>query len=379
MDEQLKALLESGITAYESSFTALDAYFGVKNAPLRFLSASCALQDLAKAFDELEYPGTHYADVSIEKSAGADTDSGKSLRLRCIDSPSQAESASFAQLDLLRDPSRDVFLDPKGVYSTLRSPTASLRSAAPEAQLFESAILVSRYPYKLEGGSLPPLPRDFPIESQRDMLALMLTGSNPERGLELLRLAGFVETYWPELAGLSGTDQSKEFHPEGDAWAHTLETFRYRKLPELRLSLALLMHDAGKPRAESADGRKFDRHAEIGSSVAERFLRRLGFEKRMIEDVAFLVRFHMMPAALPRLPANRLEGVIDDPRFPLLLELYKCDELSTFRGPDGYYEACAAYKAWRKNSRNPWRDAEGKKLMRLYVESEKRPVASRRQ
>jgi poly(A) polymerase len=76
----------------------------------------------------------------------------------------------------------------------------------------------------------------------------------------------------------------------------------------------------------------------------------------------------MMPAALPRLPANRLEGVIDDPWFPVLLELYKCDELSTFRGPDGYYEACATYKAWLRNKRNPWRGTDGKKIARMYLE-----------
>jgi len=137
----------------------------------------------------------------------------------------------------------------------------------------------------------------------------------------------------------------------------------------LDLSLALLLHDVGKPRATEAEGRKFDRHAEIGRTMAERFLLRLGFPSKLVSDVSFLVRYHMLPAALPRLPPNRVEGVIDDPRFPILLELYKCDELSTFRGPDGYYEACAAYKAYLKNSRNPWRGADGKKLARMYLES----------
>ena len=151
-----------------------------------------------------------------------------------------------------------------------------------------------------------------------------------------------------------------------------MQTFRHRKLPALGLSLALLLHDVGKPRAANAEGRKFDHHAEIGRTVAERFLSRLGFPRALIDDVSFLVRYHMLPAALPRMPANRLEGVIDDPRFPVLLELYKCDELSTFRGPDGYYEACAAYKAWLRNARNPWRGADGKKLARMYLEDPKR-------
>ncbi len=372
MQSPLHVLTEAGISVREASFTALDSYRGLKPAPLCFALALCALQDLAKAFGELRYPGTHYADAAIDLESASDAEPGSSgggtLYLRCADSPAAAEAAAFAPLDLLRDPARDVYLDPRDVYSSLRGKSVEMRQAPPEQRLFEAAVLVSRYPYELEGDVLPPLPRDFGLSAQRDLLTLMLTGPTPERGLELLMRSGFVDAYWPELAGLSGLDQSKEYHPEGDAWKHTLETFRHRKIPALGLSLALLLHDAGKPKAEAVDGRKFDRHAEIGRAVAERFLSRLGFAAPLIDDVSFLVRYHMLPAALPRLPANRIEGVIDDPRFPILLELYKCDELSTFRGPDGYYEACAAYKAWLKNSRNPWRGVDGKKLARMYLE-----------
>jgi poly(A) polymerase len=377
----LQLLSEAGISFSEASFTALDAYRGLKPAPLRFALAFCALQDLAKTFEGIRYPGTHYADAAVDLKEGSDTETGASgagtLYIRCADSPKAAETAVFAPLDLQRDPARDVYLDPRDVYPSLREKRATMRPASDEQRLFESAILVSRYPYELEPGALPALPRDFSAAAQRDLLTLMLTGPTPERGLELLRASGFVDAYWPELGGLYGLDQSKEYHPEGDAWAHTLETFRHRKLPALGLSLALLLHDAGKPRAEQVDGRKFDRHAEIGRSVAERFLSRLGFAPPLVNDVSFLVRYHMLPAALPRLPANRVEGVIDDPRFPILLELYKCDELSTFRGPDGYYEACAAYKAYLKHSRNPWRGADGKKLARMYLEEIPASVAAK--
>jgi poly(A) polymerase len=393
MDGNLERLAASGIRAFESSFTALDAYFEIENPSIRFALAPCTLQDLASVFDELRYPGTHYADAAVFPQAAARTagmDNGAKplargagdrkknaptadrpqgpLYLRCADTPKEAESAAFSQLDLLRDPARDVFLDPKDVYPSLRSKSATLRPAEPERQLFESVILVSRYHYELAEDELPPLPRDFGVDAQRDMLELTLTGARPERGLELLRRIGFLDAYWPELASLAGTEQSKDFHPEGDAWAHTLETFRHRKEPDLGLSLALLLHDTGKPKASESEGRRFDRHAEIGRSVAERFLLRLGFGADLVSEASFLVRYHMMPAALPRLPANRLEGVIDDPRFPVLLELYRCDELSTFRGPDGYYDACAAYRAWLKNARNPWRGADGKRLVRKYVE-----------
>jgi poly(A) polymerase len=387
MDQVFQRLSAAGIEAFEASFTALDRYLGQDPGPIRFVLAIGGLQDLARALDGIRFPGLGFADAALDLEAEGSLDSDRKrpsvVYFRCADSLAAAEGAAFSQLDLLRDPRRDVFLDPKDAYGCLRSAAARRSIAATagrdgaERELFEAAVLLARESYELEpGGATPEPPRDYPVEAQRALLTLVLTGPSPWRALELLRVSGFVEAYWPELARLSGTGQSKEFHPEGDAWDHTVETFRYRKLPSLGLSLALLLHDAGKPRAEKAEGRQFDRHAEIGRSVAERFLSRLGFPPALISDVSFLVRYHMMPAALGRMPMNRLDGIIDDPRFPVLLEVYKCDELSTFRGPDGYYEACAAYKAWLRNSRNPWRGADGKKLARLYLEPQaaKRPT-----
>lgn len=378
MDETLEKLAAAGIPAYGSSITALDAYRGLRPAPIRFYLAICSLQDLAKAFEGLEYPGLPYADAALDQ-AGIDSESGKACAyFRCADSAAQAERAAFAPLDLLSEARRNYFQDPKGSYPSLRAEEIEMRAAASEDQLFQAAILLARHAYRLAPNSLPALPRDVSPRAQRDLLALVLTGQSPERGLELLRETGFVAVYWPEIAALSGVGQSKEYHPEGDAWEHTMETFRHRKVPSLRLSLALLLHDAGKPSAESAEGRRFDRHAEIGRSVAERFMRRLGFSATLVDDVSFLVRYHMLPAALPRLPANRLEGVVDDPRFPMLLELYKCDELSTFRGPDGYYEACAAYRAFLRDGRNPWSAREGKRLAKIWLEDAPRRQARSR-
>jgi len=147
-----------------------------------------------------------------------------------------------------------------------------------------------------------------------------------------------------------------------------LETFRYRKLSDLRLSLGLLLHDVGKPLSRAADGRRFDRHSEIGARLARRFLERLDFTRALADDVEFLIRRHMMPAALPRLPLNRVREDLENPLFPMLLELYRCDELSTFRGPDGYYEACAAYRQYLKNVRNPYRNPDGRKAQRIFLE-----------
>ena len=174
-------------------------------------------------------------------------------------------------------------------------------------------------------------------------------------GLGLLKRCGFIAKLWPELNNLDDIDHSKDFHPEGNVWKHTMETFRYRKTLDFRLSLGLLLHDLGKPLTKTSGSRPFDGHAEIGAEASGRFLKRLGFDENLIKDIYFLVRNHMLPAALPRLPLAKTEEILASPLFPTLLELYRCDESSSFKGLDGYYKSSAAYQAYLKRKRNPYR------------------------
>ena len=104
----------------------------------------------------------------------------------------------------------------------------------------------------------------------------------------------------------------------------------------------------------------FDRHSQIGGRIAEGFLRRLEFSQAIVRDVAFLVREHMLPSFLPDLPTFRTAEVMSAELFPDLLELYRCDLSSTYRGPDGYYRACKIYRSYLKNSRNPYRTSDGR-------------------
>jgi len=347
------------------SFTALDEYFGVAPAPLRFERFDGDLVGLAKAVDGLSFPGLPYADAVTTGTDG--------LRVRWTCSDGEARGA-YPQTRLARLPGKKAFDARGGVYERLRDPVPVPDRATPELVVFESAVLASRYRYEPDPACLQDAGPGLPPEYQRDLLELIVTGARPERGFELLLRSGFVDEYWPELAGLSGVAHAKEYHPEGDVWRHTMETFAHRKSPDLILSLALLLHDTGKPDAVSVGGNRFNGHSELGEDAARAFLRRLGYPRDITDSVAYLVRYHMLPAALPRVPPSSIGRILDDPLFPVLLEVYRCDELSTFRGPDGYYEACAAYKAYLKNSRNPYRNSDGKRRQDVLHRTGPRPV-----
>jgi len=117
----------------------------------------------------------------------------------------------------------------------------------------------------------------------------------------------------------------------------------------------------GKPDALGTQERPYDRHAELGAELAASFLRRLGFPQSLVQEVGFLVRYHMMPGALKKLPLYRSEKIMDSPLFPRLLELYRADLSPSYGSPEGYYEACQEYRTYLRNKANPYRRSDGSK------------------
>jgi poly(A) polymerase len=392
-------LAAAGYAVSLRSFSALDRYLGLSPLPFALAETNAGVDALARHLEGFRFPGADIADGAVD--AG-----GETWYFRCVD-PDDADHAhpTFALLSLAQNWATKRFQDPQNIYPLLRQLRgrgksnysgdregprqdkpwwAGVNAAADPCQaLMDAAVILARYPGREEerrdpspapadiAGFLEALPPGLPPkpEAQRLLLTALLVSPRPDRGLEFLKAAGFIREYWPELALLDDVDHSKEFHPEGNVWTHTLETFRYRKpinrgAYDFRLSLGLLLHDSGKPLSASSGSNRFNGHAELGARVAQKFLERLGYDSPLIADSYYLVRNHMLPAALPRLPLAKTQEILESPLFPTLLELYRCDESSSFKGLDGYYESSAAYQSYLRNRRNPYRFADGRKMGR---------------
>lgn len=352
-------LTKAGLIHLEYGVTAVDAYYGFSmGSPVKFFIVEGGIVDMAKAFEKVDYPALPYADVSIST-----IDLGFEARVLCRDSILDEKPGATKLGSFMRNPLEGVYYDQTGMYEALRHRRFAASFLPEDNALFETALLLSRFPEDGNEESMPslPLPSHASTLWQKDILTVILQGPGSSRAFELLRESGFIKKYWPCLADLLLVNHAKDCHPEGGGWSHTMEALRQRKTFDLTLSLAILLHDIGKAQSEAAEGRRFDKHAEIGAKVAERFLRSLGFSEAIVSDVHFLIRWHMLPAALPILPASKVEEIVSDRRFSTLLELYRCDEFSTFKGPDTYYAACAAYKMIVRNLKNPYRDVNGKK------------------
>jgi len=370
--EICSSLAAAGYSVKFSGYSALDLYFRLPALPFFWIETDADIGVLARYIDNLRFPGVDIADAAVETANGT-------CYFRCLESDEQSE-ASFPVLSLTYDWQTKHFHDPLGVYSLLRelrnrkfetAPNFAVQSQIGNNRvIMEGALLLARYGFCADmfadttAQNPPPRP-----EAQRVFLSCLMLSAKPELGLGLLKRAGFLKEFWPELAALNDVDHSKEFHPEGNVWNHTLETFRYRKPTasgafDLRLSLALLLHDSGKPISASFGNHRFDGHAELGAYAAARFLERLEFGPSLIQDIFYLVKNHMLPAALKRLPLTKTAEIMASPLFPTLMELYRCDESSSFKGLNDFYENTAAYQAYLKNIKNPYRSKDGKKIKR---------------
>ncbi|MCL2245322.1 MAG: HD domain-containing protein [Treponema sp.] len=398
----LDMIYNAGFSAYLHGFGAVDSWLSQKdNSGTVQILTDADTANLAKLFENLRYPGADLADAALDENDQTwyfrcecgDFTAHKNKFLKLSGHPAGRREAygndnhiSFNMLEFYQDCKSRVFHDPRGIYPLLKDVRRNnIKSGGVKINpgriiceglipgssgvnyLMDAALILAKY-FPVDSGAEHYVREIAEIlaktgesrspaqEEQRVLLCSLVTSSNPALGMELLKTAGFIGKFWPELAILEQAGHSKEFHPEGNAWNHTMETFRYRKscICDLELSLGLLLHDTGKPIANSTGSRRYDGHAELGETQARRFLERLGFSSSITHNVCFLVRNHMLPAAIPRLPVFRTSEIMASPLFPLLMELYRCDESSSFKGLDGYYESSAAYQSFLKNRRNPY-------------------------
>ncbi len=363
MKRFIEVLRQKEQSFFLSGVSALDLFFKNDFPPDITAVLEGSLIDVAKMFPEVDYPGIPESDAVVPVE-------GRRLMLRCIDSVRELRREPLPQMNLLYDIHGRKFLDRFGIYPLLREHTleytADYTPGSWDRQM-QTAILVSRFHYSYPLGIRFPSPPEvvIPLTSQRYLLSSVLTGRFPDEGLAVLKESGFIHAHWPELERLDSVDHSKEYHPEGNGWQHTLATFTYRKTTSFPLSLALLLHDIGKPEADRVEDRPFHRHAQLGSYTAAKFVRRLGYSDELADRVRFLVQNHMLPAFLDKIPPGRIQEALLSPYFPELLELFRCDVASSYRGLDAYYRACKAYRKYTKNKKNPFREIDGS-ISRTY-------------
>ncbi len=140
------------------------------------------------------------------------------------------------------------------------------------------------------------------IAAEFTKLLLAARPGGPSAGLDLLVRTGAADHFMPELPKLRL--EVDEHHRHKDVYRHSLIVLdqaielepRYGLERDLRLRLAALLHDIGKPKTRSLlpGGRvAFHHHDVVGAKLARTRLRALRFPADVTADVAELIALHL--------------------------------------------------------------------------------------
>jgi poly(A) polymerase len=169
----------------------------------------------------------------------------------------------------------------------------------------------------------------------------ILTEGGARRGFELLDETGLLAVLLPEVAVMKGTEQSPDYHPEGDVFAHTMLLLSHLDEPSETLAYGCLLHDIAKPVCirQDADRITFYGHTEKGAEMAEEILKRLKRARAVSERVSYLVRNHLRHVQAPQMRLSTLKRFLREDGIEELLELARIDALSS-NGDLQYYRFC---------------------------------------
>jgi len=164
------------------------------------------------------------------------------------------------------------------------------------------------------------LPRERIFTEISDIL---MEGRVSSYGFHLMCMTGLLDILLPEISVLQWVDQIPQWHPEGNAYIHTMDCIEYYKPEErdLTIQLALLFHDSGKVYGT------VNHEARSAEIVNDAFPKRLTDEKELIDRVANLVGSHMKMYGgnVTRARVKRLasKSSIED-----LSKMFRADKLS---------------------------------------------------
>mgnify|MGYP001550662048 CR=1 FL=1 len=127
-------------------------------------------------------------------------------------------------------------------------------------------------------------------------LSFIVSGKNPSKGFEFLRMTGLLEIYYGWLFKCYGVEQN-EYHAH-DVYYHLVYSCD-AAVNEQPIRLSALFHDSGKVKAKrkinTGEDEKevFYNHEIIGATITYKTLKTLGFDISICKQVSKLVRNHM--------------------------------------------------------------------------------------
>jgi poly(A) polymerase len=209
------------------------------------------------------------------------------------------------------------------------------RIAEDPARILRAVRFAACLGFRIEGGTAAAIAGGAPllatVAGERIGKEILKIASQPGAALAdaltLMDRFGLLGSLLPEVRDLQGLPQPIEWHPEGDAWEHTLAALRSSPSADPAVNLAVLLHDVGKhPAHREVAGRHHYRgHESAGGRIVDAVARRLHLPHRQRAAITFAVEQHMQAGRFTELRRSKMLALLASPHWPVLRSLGLCD------------------------------------------------------
>lgn len=192
----------------------------------------------------------------------------------------------------------DKIIDPYNGMKDLKNGiirTVSNHFTEDPLRVYRVARFASQFNFKVEDNTLKMMETlknellSLSVERVYNELSKALLTNKPSAFFDVLKKAKVLEIHFKEIYDLIGAEQPIEYHPEGDAYSHTMivldkvanKTIELNNTRKLELRFAALVHDLGK-----------------GTTPKEEYPHHINHEKRGVELVKIIGKRLKLPTRL---------------------------------------------------------------------------------
>lgn len=161
-----------------------------------------------------------------------------------------------------------------------------------------------------------------------------------------LQQAELLETLFPEIFALIGKTQPEYFHPEGDAFEHTMEIVDLvaGMTDDLAVRFAGLVHDIGKGATPPEMLPHHYGHEKIGGEILLKWNERMTLPKKWMQGGLFVIKEHMRAGRLAKVP-KIVDLLLAIEKNPLGFDGFNCVILADSKGLPYYLADYKSYLA----------------------------------
>lgn len=275
-----------------------------------------------KSFEVFDMYGREFALARIESKNGKGHKEFRVTTGKEITIYDDLKRRDFTINSIAKDVLTGEIIDPFGGQLDIKNHVIKATSESfveDPLRVYRAARFACKLNFKIEENTLKMMNelrdelKELSVERVFDEMRKALSYQEPSIFFETLKMADVLDVHFQEIANLVGALQPEKYHPEGDAYNHTMLALDMsaKLTTDEKIRFSALVHDLGKGITPKEMYPHHYAHDENGVKVVEGFCKRLKMPNEWMACGKVAAREHMKGGIFYKMTPNKQVDFIE--------------------------------------------------------------------